>query len=571
MQRDELLDKFKEQTFDNGVFNPKKASRADSLLESFDFGDFKTRKEKIYSLLHNITTRPKCVVCGNFTTLKSTSLGFLKFCSKKCSGACKETLDTRKKTTLARYGVSNVGQDKKVLEKIRATNVDRFGVPCSFGNAEVKQKVKDQVMLRYGVDNVMHSPNIVDTVKATWGKKTAEELDKINSKKISRSMLNYGVPHPQQDKNVRKQSMNTCLAKYGATTVWHTAKAKATRHEKYVAAILPQRLKVLEQIKIFPDGWVAEDYTNNSKKYKFKHTTCGTSFSASFANGGVPVCPKCKFGRSSVELLLAERLKDHFQNIKEGDRTQIKPFEIDILIGDVGIEVNGTYWHRDGIGVPLKQKTEMFSGTLIHLWDFEILNNLDLCVSMIRSKLGSFDKRVYARNLRLQKISVAESKVFFEKNHLQGAARASEVFALLDSDGDVIQAMSIAKPRFSRGIDLEVIRLATKQNTQVVGGTSRLLTAVKTEHSGKSLLTYADLRYSTTAAYDKWFKLSHISKPNYLWVKGTTKYSRYETQRSKLSKLFGHITPEDTEASVMTRHGFHRISDCGNAVFVTTL
>ena len=57
----------------------------------------------------------------------------------------------------------------------------------------------------------------------------------------------------------------------------------------------------------------------------------------------------------------------------------------------IGIEVNGSYWHRDAGGAtPIKKKTQLCADKgikLLHFWDYEINKKIDVVRSMILARL----------------------------------------------------------------------------------------------------------------------------------------------------------------------------------------
>lgn len=61
------------------------------------------------------------------------------------------------------------------------------------------------------------------------------------------------------------------------------------------------------------------------------------------------------------------------------------------------------------------------------------------------------------------------------------------------------------------------------------------------------------------------FKELEKSEPNYVWIRGNTVLSRYQTQKHKLIKM-GFTG--DTEDTIMKERGFLKLYDCGNYVFV---
>ena len=57
-----------------------------------------------------------------------------------------------------------------------------------------------------------------------------------------------------------------------------------------------------------------------------------------------------------------------------------------------------------------------------------------------------------------------------------------------------------------------------------------------------------------------------ITKPNYVWVKGSNVLKRYQTQKHILIKN-GLGTEDDTEDTIMERLGYLKIYDCCNMKF----
>lgn len=69
------------------------------------------------------------------------------------------------------YGVDNCRQLDFVNEKIKSTNLDKYGCENPFGNNEVKMKIKQFYIDNFGVEHNMQIPNIVQKSKETCIKK----------------------------------------------------------------------------------------------------------------------------------------------------------------------------------------------------------------------------------------------------------------------------------------------------------------------------------------------------------------------------------------------------------------
>ena len=281
-------------------------------------------------------------------------------------------------------------------------------------------------------------------------------------------------------------------------------------------------------------------------------------------------CPKCVHQISSQEDKIVER----FPQFERTNRKVISPYHLDLYSEDnkLAIEVNGRYWHSETNGKDsdyhlMKTEKCLEKGIrLLHFWDDEIDNKFPIVESMINSRFGA-STRVYARTT--EAIELVEVNDFLVINHLQGKSNHSVAYGLIYK-GELISVMTFGKPRFSKDHEWEGIRFATKLNTTVVGGASKLFNAFVNAHKPNSIITYADRRYSEGGVYEKLgFTFSHNSKPSYFYFKNGVNVSRYNAQKHKLSKLLGtNFNEQLSESENMLANGFHKVYDCGNKVFI---
>jgi hypothetical protein len=130
--------------------------------------------------------------------------------------------------------------------------------------------------------------------------------------------------------------------------------------------------------------------------------------------------------------------------------------------------------------------------------------------------------------------------------------------------------MSFNKPRFDKDIQWEIIRFATKLNTTIVGGASKLFKAFTNTYNPESVLSYADLRFGAGGVYEKLgFAYSHTSDVGFSYHrKDGTVLSRYQGQRHRLPELLGDKFDESKSArDNMVSNGWHLLYDCGNNVY----
>jgi hypothetical protein len=134
--------------------------------------------------------------------------------------------------------------------------------------------------------------------------------------------------------------------------------------------------------------------------------------------------------------------------------------------------------------------------------------------------------------------------------------------------------MTFGKKRLAMGnktsIDgeYEMLRFCNRLNTQVIGGASKLLSYFVGTYQPKSVLTFADRRYSQGNMYKQLgFNYLGNTKPNYWYFKPSemVRYYRFGFRKDVLVKA--GFDNNKTEHEIQTERGYLRIYDCGNMKF----
>jgi hypothetical protein len=247
-------------------------------------------------------------------------------------------------------------------------------------------------------------------------------------------------------------------------------------------------------------------------------------------------CPLCVQPVSNLEKELREFIAQEYNGWTiYNDRTLLEGKEVDILLPDLGlaIEFNGIYWHSKQDKNYHKDKSDLAESCdfqLIHITDYNWLNKQEIVKSMLRSKLGKTTK-IPARKTILKPISFP--RAFLEANHIQGPGAPTALNYGLFYLGDLVAVATFAKPRFDKEADIELIRYASKLNTTVVGGLSKLL---KTQTG--VITTYANRDFSVAKAYKKLgFELIHVTNPALEYYKNNEYLSRYAAQSLSKEEL----------------------------------
>ena len=280
--------------------------------------------------------------------------------------------------------------------------------------------------------------------------------------------------------------------------------------------------------------------------------------------------------------------------------------QLDIYIPkyNFAIEFNGNYWHAN-LGKSLrepkpvsyhKDKTELARKAginLMHIWEYDWNDEIkqEIVKSQIKYHLGKIDKnnRYYARKLSIKSVSYVDTNVFLTKNHIQGMSTSSERYGLYNGD-ELLALMTFGKRRFDDKDGWELLRFATKINTSVAGGASKLLKVFANNHKGDTLISYANNDFAYTGSKSLYSKLGFdfikSTEPGYKWVKNSNKVlvvPRYSVQPFKLKAFTagtGRATfkgevpdyqEDDTENSYMVRHSFYKVYDAGNDLYEKVL
>jgi len=300
-----------------------------------------------------------------------------------------------------------------------------------------------------------------------------------------------------------------------------------------------------------------------------------------FSVGEVEVILHSK-NKSAGELELKEFINSlglHCESIRK-THNKIK-YEIDCFVDEkkFGIEYCGEYWHSKNSGKPRKYHQDKMLWCLdqgiqlMTIFEHEWVSKKPLLKSMIKSRLGICENRIYARNADCCIISKGQAKVFHDKNHISGGLTTSTIDFGLFHNNELISVASFSKSRFSKDAEYEILRFSTLQNYLVVGGFSKLFAHFVELINPKTVVSFCDLRFGKGAVYTKSkFKCVSLTPPNYwYYFKANEKMGEFESrikyQKHKL-KHFSNYADAKTEYDIMNENGYLQIFDCGNYKFI---
>lgn len=484
---------------------------------------------------HNITPKEyydklypnmnKCQ-CGKEKTFLSITRGYTQFCNDiNCKFKKEYATKQAKNTCLEKYG----NEKYRNWEKKKKTSLEKYGKEDYTNRKKYKKTIKE----KYGVDNLM----FLDEFK-----------DKVNETK---------------------------LKKYGTSKYVNKCKISKTNIDKFIP-ILKQRLLKFD-IELINYKSVKNIKIQCNKCNKISIQNSKLLYYRTFYN--ITPClnciPKVK-PYSSKEKEIYNFIKNNCDlNVIENDKSTIQK-EIDIFIPNLNlaIEFNGVYWHSDII----KHKKYHLNKTeeckekgiqLIHIFEDEWVHNKNMIKCKLLNILNKTQNKIYARKCKIVECTTNQQREFYDNNHQQGYVQ-SKISYGLEYQNEIVAMMSFSSNRNLKKYDFELVRYATKKDSNVVGGASKLLTAFSRNYPNKKIVSYADRCWSDGKLYETiGFKLSKISPPTYFYVDPYTmiREHRFNFRKERLKKL-GYDIEGRTEKEIMDEDTqYLRIYNCGYLVY----
>lgn len=509
---------------------------------------------------------------GNIKKFSSINVGFIgcgpsNLCDctrKKTSNSVKKSksLTTkeeqeninfkREQTVLKKYGVKCVAQTpenikkfkewyanpenvKTNLEKIRSTNLEKYGVENCKSLPEVEEKIIATCLARYGVKNVSQIPSTKAKLKA----RTAEY--KLTGHLIKKGFFKF--------KNYIESNFEVNLK----TTI-----------DDYKGVELLD--KILIECKICKE----KEYKNF---YYNKNINCEKCF------------PRIPNFTSKEEQEVFDFITNDLkiQYGIQGDKKLINPYELDMIFHNekIAIEYCGLYWHSEHSAGKNKSyhfnKLKMVNSIgyrLITIFSDEWNQKKDIVKSKLRNIFKKTNIKYYARKLKVKEVSAVDSNDFLNKHHLQGSSSAKINLGLY-SDDNLVALMTFSNGRAALNNkvvinEYELVRFVTN-GTSVVGGASKLLKYFIKNYNPKKIISYSDNRWSDGSLY-KTLGFNKVSSPTigYWYVDNyTDRLHRFNFTKKELVKAGNDSLL--TEWEILQKLGYDRIWDCGHQKFVLNI
>lgn len=527
---DDLIKDLKSYYIENGIIKSKKLVYSsvcklfpkfkEVFEKNFEISNF---REIIYCILTDIKEIPVCKNpnCNNKVSLRNYVVGFQQCCCKQC-----------------------ISEYQKLSED--------FKISCSKGQKEhhklnhIKTYIDD-----YDYENFENNYYLIHNYCKHGDlkiyKRTADRIHKINSSsfclKCNEELFNNYIPTDSDINNFQKDFSN------------FYEKNSHSMNFNWWMTYYPKQLKII--ISYF------ERYVEPFNKGKTDLLECYYQFLHDLK--GRPKCVECNkevsfchswngyrkfcddhlygFNKSSMEYDLNGFIKTlgieyqlNANNIING--------ELDVYFPNknFAIEFNGCWWHSDKFKDNKchynKWKDCLDKGIqLMFVWEDDWLYKNDIIKNIIKSKLGIFENRIYARNCDIKNVSPKETKEFLNNYHLQGYS-IDKVRLGLYYNNELISIMTFGKTRFKSSNETEIIRYCCKPEWQIIGGANKLYKNYKKQYPNETIISYADADISIGDLYKK-LNMKEIGiSENWKWLYKGKRYNRLNKIRFEQQDLF---------------------------------
>lgn len=184
----------------------------------------------LYNKVYTYDAIPRCKYCNKILEDKDL-LKYFKhknvFCSAECYYAyptSDSAINNLKIAQKKRWDNTPVEIKKTIYDKVKQTNLAKYGTTCTLNTSVNIKKKKDTWIKKYGVDNPLKCEKIKQQVNKTnierYGSVCPLNNEKIREKAKQTLFNNYGVYNVAQSDVIKNKIRQNCLERYNVD--WHS-------------------------------------------------------------------------------------------------------------------------------------------------------------------------------------------------------------------------------------------------------------------------------------------------------------------------------------------------------------
>lgn len=450
-----------------------------------------------------------------------------------------------------------------VAHKLGITREEFDKISMEYDLKEEKNKLRKQTMIdRYGSISPFGNKDVINKSKITKLEKYGNESYNNRTKAEITNLNRYGTKSPLANKEIYNKTRESNKNNHNGKLAWNTQKSINNHNYKLIKEKSLKTIKekqnmtspiqysfTEEQRQIILnkenfDNYIKERYDNHKsakmiyEELNIQHSVFYNYFYKYKLN------EKYTFKKSSSkeEYEIINWLKEIIPDIEIIHCCRLfkdingKTMELDIYLPkyNVAIEYNGTYWHSNihkdnNYHYNKSRSCEQLGIRLIHIFEYEWHNERQnkILKNIIKSAIGIIDNKIFARKCKIKIIeNIIELKEFFNNNNIQGY-RSGKFAICLTYNNEIIMSYIMGHPFFSKGkYQWEVIRGATKLDTMIIGGASKIFNYFINNYNPKNCVYYIDYNYFNGSS------LSNI--PNMKYIKSQVSFKNLFLETGKV-------------------------------------
>lgn len=552
-----------------------------------------------------------CVNCGH--QLKGKGRKYCQQSKTKQCLVCQEDFEmkcNREYSTRRYCGSYCATQDPSRSELIKATSIERFGVPNALMKPENRQKAAkasrsdeakrkriETSRRKYGTDNPMQDPEIKSKVMETQRARNNGKLGFNNSKQRETMLEKYGAITPAKNDEVKAKIRSTQLSNNDGVFAFNTDKQKQTMIERFGGAgrlsdpaeVIRQRSKMQELYGVNTPCELPE-FLDRAMK------TIIANNGYLFGNGN---------RTSKLNLSFAEKLKDKFSVEVELEKYVDGAF-FDLYIPDANllIDLNPTITHNSTVSFACirsncdkdldscdthspkrrnyhftrAEKARAHGYRLIQIYDWD---DSDKILKFLHGKIVRNFTKISARKCSMVQISQKEANTFLNEFHIQGSSKSqTNCYGLRSpTTGLLIAVATFSKSRFKSKAEWEFNRYAVRENWIISGGAGRMFKKFVNDENPESVISYIDYNHTTGETFLNSMEFKEINPTGEALVWHNMTSGQKVSQTSLLAigadrllkTSYGSksVSGLDNE-QIMLQEGFVKVYTAGNRVYIWT-
>ncbi len=411
-----------------------------------------------------------------------------------------EKNNLRRQTMIERYGSTSPFSSEAVKQKSNNTKLEKYGDK----NYNNRNKAEITNLERYGAKSPLGNKEIYQMTQQSNRNNHMGKLAWNTQKSIDNH--NYKEIHYKASNTIKEKYNFTSPIQFNFTEKQQKILLNKENFENYVKEMIEKSNNgkiIYESLDINHSVFYRYFYKYElNKKYTLDRSSSKEEY---------------EIMKWLMEIKPGIEIEHHCRRFKDINN---KVMELDIYLPEynVAIEYNGTYWHSklniddNKYHYNKSVSCENIGIRLIHIFEYEWYNERQkpILKNIIKSAIGIIDNKIFARKCKIEVKRPIELKEFFNTNNIQGF-RNGKLAICLTCDNEVVMSYIFGHPFFGKGkYEWEVIRGATKLNTTIVGGASKLFKYFIKNYDPSNCVYYIDYNYFNGNS------LEHIENMEYI-------------------------------------------------------